>query len=47
MAMRRRENEFLERAIFGFGAIFAGMGVRRVVKMLMPLAEDQLDKTDA
>ena len=38
---------FLERAIFGFGAIFAGMGVRRVVKMLMPLAEDQLDKTDA
>ena len=24
---------FLERAIFGFGAIFAGMGVRRVVNM--------------
>ena len=37
----------LERAIFGFSAIFAGMGVRRVVKMLMPLAEDQLNETDA
>ncbi|MDB4852223.1 hypothetical protein OAI23_01895 [Alphaproteobacteria bacterium] len=36
-----------ERAVFGFGAIFAGMGVRRLVKMLMPLAEDQLDRTDA
>ena len=37
---------FLERAIFGFGTIFAGMGVRQLVKMLMPLAEDQFDKTD-
>ena len=36
-----------ERAVFGFGAIFTGMGVRRLVKMLMPLAEDQLDNTDA
>jgi xanthosine utilization system XapX-like protein len=31
---------FLERAIFGFVSIFAGMGVRQVVKMLMPLSED-------
>ena len=36
-----------ERAVFGFGAIFAGIGVRWLVKMLMPLAEDQLDRTDA
>ncbi len=27
----------VERAIFGFGAIFVGMGIRRVVKNLMPL----------
>jgi xanthosine utilization system XapX-like protein len=38
---------FLERAIFGFVSIFAGMGVRRVVKMLMPLSEDRSEKTDA
>ena len=38
---------FLERAIFGFGAIFAGMGVRRVVKMSMPLADDPWDMTVA
>ncbi|MDC0476218.1 hypothetical protein OAN83_00270 [Alphaproteobacteria bacterium] len=37
----------IERAVFGFGAIFAGMGVRWLVKTLMPLAEDGLDRTDA
>ena len=36
-----------ERAVFGFGAIFAGMGARRLVKILMPLAEDQLNRPDA
>ena len=35
---------FLERALYGFGAIFLGMGIRRVVKILLPLDEDNLDK---
>ena len=35
----------VERALYGFGAIFLGMGVRRVVKTLMPLDEDNLGKT--
>jgi len=32
----------VERAFCGFGAIFLGMGVRRVVKALLPLNEDNL-----
>ena len=32
----------IERAFYGFGAIFLGMGVRRMVKAVMPLDEDNL-----
>ena len=35
----------IERALYGFGAIFLGMGIRRVVKALMPLDEDNLGET--
>ena len=35
----------IERAIYGFGAIFLGMGVRRVVKILMPPDQDNLGET--
>ena len=35
----------VERALYGFGAIFLGMGVRRMVKTLMPLDEDNLGET--
>ena len=35
----------LERAIYGLGTIFLGMGVRRVVKTLMPLDEDNMGET--
>jgi hypothetical protein len=35
----------IERALYGFGAIFLGMGIRRVVKVLMPLDEDNLGNT--
>ena len=34
----------VERAVYGFGAIFLGIGIRRVVKTLMPLDEDNLDE---
>ena len=32
----------IERALYGFAAIFLGMGVRRLVKTLIPLDEDNL-----
>ena len=35
----------IERALYGFGAIFLGMGIRRVVKTLIPLDEDNLGET--
>ena len=35
----------VERALYGFGAIFIGMGIRRVVKTLMPLDEDHMGET--
>ena len=35
----------IERALYGFGAIFLGMGIRRLVKALMPLDEDNLGET--
>ena len=35
----------VERALFGFGAIFVGIGIRRVVKTVMPLDGDNKDKT--
>ena len=35
----------IERALYGFGAIFLGMGIRRVVKALMPLDDDNLGET--
>ena len=34
----------LERAVFGFGAIFFGMALRSVVRALVPLDEDNLSK---
>ena len=34
----------IERALYGFAAILIGMGIRRVVKTLMPLAEDHRDR---
>ena len=36
----------IERAIFGFAAILIGMGIRRMVKTLMPLDEDHLAKNN-
>ena len=35
----------VERALYGSGAIFLGMGIRRAVKLLIPLDEDFLGKT--
>ena len=35
----------IDRALYGFGAIFLGMGIRQVVKALMPLDEDNLGET--
>ena len=35
----------VERAIYGLGTIFLGMGVRRAVKTLMPLDEDNMGET--
>ena len=35
----------VERALIGFGAIFVGIGIRRVVKTVMPLDGDNQDKT--
>ena len=32
----------VERAIYGFGAIFLGIGIRQAVKTLIPLDEDYL-----
>ena len=34
----------IERALYGFGTILIGMGIRRVVRTLIPLAEDHVDK---
>ena len=36
----------IERALYGFAAILIGMGIRRMVKTLMPLDEDHLDKNN-
>ena len=36
----------IERALYGFAAILIGMGIRRVVKTLMPLDEDHMDKNN-
>ena len=34
----------IERALYGFAAILIGMGIRRMVKTLMPLDEDHMCK---
>ena len=34
----------VERALFGFGAIFIGMGIRRIIKFVMPPDEDNQGK---
>tara|TARA_B100001564_G_scaffold354641_1_gene365580 strand:- start:890 stop:1105 length:216 start_codon:yes stop_codon:yes gene_type:complete len=34
----------VERTLYGFGAIFLGMGIRRMVKTLMPLDQDNQGK---
>ena len=36
----------IERALYGFAAILIGMGIRRMVKNLMPLNEDQIGKNN-
>ena len=36
----------IERALYGFAAILIGMGIRRMVKSLMPLDEDHMDKNN-
>ena len=36
----------IERALYGFAAILIGMGIRRMVKTLMPLDEDHMDKNN-
>ena len=36
----------IERALYGFGTILIGMGIRRMVKTLMPLDEDHMDKNN-
>ena len=35
----------VDRAIYGFGAIFLGMGIRRAIKTFMPLDGDNLGET--
>ena len=37
---------FIERALYGFAAILIGMGIRRMIKTLMPLDEDHTDKNN-
>ena len=34
----------VERALYGFGAIFLGIGIRRMIKTLIPLDQDNQDK---
>ena len=36
----------IERALYGFAAILIGMGIRRMIKTLMPLDEDHMDKNN-
>ena len=39
------EIPIIERALYGFGAIFLGMGIRRAIKTFMPLDGDNLGET--
>ena len=39
------QTPIVERTLYGFGAIFLGMGIRQVVKTLIPIDEDYLGKT--
>ena len=36
----------IERALYGFAAILIGMGIRRMIKTLMPPDEDHKDKNN-
>ena len=36
----------IERALYGFAAILIGMGIRWMVKTIMPLDEDHMDKNN-
>ena len=36
----------IERALYGFATILIGMGIRRMVKTIMPLEEDNMDKNN-
>ena len=38
------QGPIIERALYGFAAILIGMGIRRMVKTLMPLDEDHMDE---
>ena len=40
--LTQTQTPIIERAFFGFGAIFLGMGIRRMVNGVMPLDEDNL-----
>jgi len=42
MLLTQTQIPIIERAFYGFGAIFLGMGMRRMVKAVMPLDEDNL-----
>ena len=42
----RPQVPIIERALYGFAAILIGMGIRRMVKTLMPLDEDLVDKNN-
>ena len=39
------QTPIVERALYGFGAIFLGMGIRWVVKTLIPLDKDYMGET--
>ena len=36
----------IERALYGFATILIGMGIRRMVKTVIPLEEDNMDKNN-
>ena len=36
----------IERALYGFTTILIGMGIRRMVKTVIPLEEDNMDKNN-
>ena len=43
--LTQTQTPIVERALYGFGAIFLGMGIRWVVKTLIPLDKDYMGET--